>query len=105
MADSTPHTLAVSILDREYRINCPADSQAELAQAAQMLDDKMREIRQASSNSGKVLAADRIAVIAALNIAHQLQETERQQAQVVEDIRRIDERLEETLQQDMQLEL
>jgi cell division protein ZapA len=105
VADSTPQTLAVSILDREYRINCPADSQAELQQAAKFLDDKMREIRQASNNSGKVLAADRIAVIAALNIAHQLQESERAQAQVADDLRRIDERLEETLQQDMQLEL
>lgn len=105
MADSTSNTLAVSILDREYRINCPADNQAELIQAAKFLDDKMREIRQASNNSGKVLGADRIAVIAALNIAHQLQENERNQAQAAEELRRLDERLDETLQQDMQLEL
>lgn len=105
MAEQKPQTLAVSILDREYRVNCPEDNKAELEQAARFLDEKMREIRQASHNSGKVLGPDRIAVIAALNIAHQLQQSEQAHSQLADDIQRIDERLEETLQQDMQLEL
>jgi cell division protein ZapA len=65
----------------------------------------MREISNASNTSGKVLGTDRIAVIAALNIAHQLQQLQRQQALVSEEIGRIDERLEEALMPDVQLEL
>ncbi|MFT6448468.1 MAG: cell division protein ZapA [Oleispira sp.] len=102
---NTTNTLTVSILEREFRVNCPADSQDELTCAAKLLDDKMREIRNASNTSGKVLGTDRIAVIAALNIAHQLQQLQRQQALVSEEIGRIDERLEEALMADVQLEL
>ncbi len=104
MANSL-NTLTVSILDRDFRINCPADSQDELTGAAKLLDDKMREIRNASHSSGKVLGTDRIAVIAALNIAHQLQQLQNQQAQAAEEVERINERLDEALLQDLQLEL
>ena len=102
---NTTNTRTVSILEREFRVNCPADSQDELTCAAKLLDDKMREIRNASNTSGKVLGTDRIAVIAALNIAHQLQQLQRQQALVSEEIGRMDERLEEALMADIQLEL
>ena len=102
---NTTNTLTVSILEREFRVNCPADSQEELTCAAKLLDDKMREIRNASNTSGKALATDRIAVIAALNIAHQLQQLQNKQDQLAEEIGRIDERLEEALMLDVQLEL
>ncbi len=102
---NTTNTLTVSILEREFRVNCPADSQDELTCAAKLLDDKMREIRNASNSSGKVLGTDRIAVIAALNIAHQLQQLQNKQTQLAEDIARIDERLDEALMSDVQLEL
>jgi cell division protein ZapA len=99
------NTLTVSILDRDFRVNCPAESQHELTDAAKLLDDKMREIRNASNSSGKVLGTDRIAVIAALNIAHQLQQLQNQQTQAAEEVDRINERLDEALMQDLQLEL
>jgi cell division protein ZapA len=102
---NTTNTLTVSILERDFRVNCPADSQDELACAAKLLDEKMREIRNASNNSGKVLGTDRIAVIAALNIAHQLQQLQNKQTQLAEEIARIDERLDEALMLDVQLEL
>lgn len=104
MVDSR-NTLTVSILDRDFRINCPEDNQHELTAAAKFLDDKMRDIRNASNNSGKVLGADRIAVIAALNIAHQLQQLQSQQAKVSAQIDRINERLDEAVLQDPQLDL
>lgn len=65
---SQPNTVSVQILDKEYRVSCPADERANLESAARFLDGKMREIR----NSGKVIGAERIAVMAALNIAHDL---------------------------------
>lgn len=61
-------TLDVFILDKAYKIASPLAEQDNLRRAAQYLDRKMREIR----GSGKVLGLERIAVIAALNIAHEL---------------------------------
>lgn len=63
-----PNTVTVHILDKEYCIGCPADERANLESAARYLDGKMREIR----SSGKVIGGDRIAVMAALNITHDL---------------------------------
>ncbi|MBT8765845.1 cell division protein ZapA [Pseudomonas boanensis] len=65
---SQSNTVTVHILDKEYCIACPADERANLESAARYLDGKMREIR----SSGKVIGADRIAVMAALNITHDL---------------------------------
>ncbi len=61
-------TLDVFILDKAYKIASPLAEQDNLRRAAQYLDRKMREIR----GAGKVLGLERIAVIAALNIAHEL---------------------------------
>ena len=66
-------TLEVFILDKSYRINCPENEQESLRASAQYLDRKMREIR----SSGKVLGLERIAVIAALNISHELLDASR----------------------------
>jgi cell division protein ZapA len=60
--------LDVAILGREYRIACKESEREELQQAVQFLDRRMREIR----DSGKVAGTERIAVMAALNIAHDL---------------------------------
>ena len=61
-------TVTVHILDKEYCIACPPEERANLESAARYLDGKMREIR----TSGKVIGADRVAVMAALNITHDL---------------------------------
>lgn len=61
-------TVTVHILDKDYHIACPASESANLERAAEYLDKKMRDIRR----SGKVIGAERIAVMAALNITHEL---------------------------------
>jgi cell division protein ZapA len=66
--DDRSLTLDVSILGREYRVACRESERDELLQAVQFLDRRMREIR----DSGKVAGSERIAVMAALNIAHEL---------------------------------
>jgi len=98
-------TLALTIMDREYRVNCPEGAEEELRGAARFLDEKMQEIRVASSKAGKVLGADRIAVIAALNITHQLHEAQSGQVKVTADIDRLNKRIDELLDEDSQLEL
>jgi len=60
--------VAVSILDREYLIGCTPEERPGLIAAAAYLDGKMREIR----NAARAAGTDRIAVMAALNIAHEL---------------------------------
>jgi cell division protein ZapA len=64
--DSVPVT--VKILDKEYRIACPKDEKEGLLASVEYLKQRMSEVR----NSGKVAGAERIAVLAALNIAHEV---------------------------------
>jgi cell division protein ZapA len=58
----------VYILDREYLVACPDDQKSSLMQSAVYLNRRMQEIR----DKGKVVGIDRIAVMAALNITHEL---------------------------------
>ena len=58
----------VTILGREFRVACTEDEQQELRKAVSYLDGKMREIR----DGGKVIGVERIAIMAALNMAHEL---------------------------------
>lgn len=68
MTSQKANAVAISILGKEYLINCPEGQEYSLQQSAQHVDEKMREIR----DSGKIIGSDRIAVMAALNIAHEL---------------------------------
>lgn len=61
-------TVSVSILDRPFQVACRKEERAALESAARHLDQRMREIR----GAGKVIGMDRIAVMAALNISHEL---------------------------------
>jgi cell division protein ZapA len=61
-------TVEVSLLGRTYRVACDDGDREALMQAVTYLDGKMNEIRKA----GKVMGAERIAVMAALNVAHEL---------------------------------
>lgn len=67
MADGAK-TIEVSILGRSYRVACAEGERESLLQAVAYIDGKMNEIKHA----GKVTGAERIAVMAALNIAHEL---------------------------------
>ena len=66
-----PNTMNVSILDKEYLVACPQEERLALQNAAILLDTKMKEIRA----SGKVYGTERIAVMAALNMTHELLQT------------------------------
>jgi len=67
MTESNAH-VNVKILEKEYQVSCKSDERADLLDSAELLNSKMQEIR----NSGKVTGLDRIAVMAALNIANEL---------------------------------
>jgi cell division protein ZapA len=90
--------VAVRLLDREYLVACADDERDGLQAAAQLLDRQMREIR----NGNRMAGLDRIAVLAALNLAHELTQLRRDSGQrdaeigraLVEMNRRLDQLLE-----------
>ena len=60
--------VTIRILEKEYNVACPAEEKPALLASAELLNHKMREIR----DSGKVVGLDRVAVMAALNLANEL---------------------------------
>ncbi|HEY6043588.1 MAG TPA: cell division protein ZapA [Nitrosospira sp.] len=86
-------SMDVSILGRDFRITCPDDEREELLKAVAYLDKKMREIR----DSGKVIGSERVAIMAALNIAHELLIARRSDGFDTEEFRRRIDRMEAAL--------
>lgn len=69
-----PKSITIRILDREFQVSCPESERLPLLEAAALLHDRMQEIR----NEGKLIGLDRIAIMVALNLAHQLLAEKRQ---------------------------
>jgi cell division protein ZapA len=92
-----PIGVDIKILDKDYRIACPAEEQNELLASARFLDSRMREIRQ----TGRVIGTDRIAVLAALNIVHELLQVQNGQPgldrELARRLARVEERIGEAL--------
>ena len=97
--------LSVRILEKEYYITCPIEERSALLDSAEFLNAKMREIR----DSGKVVGLDRIAVIAALNMANELLRFRNRDSNLETDVggrlRILRERVESALEKGQQLEL
>ena len=60
--------VTIRILDREYQIACREDERDDLIAAARTVHERMQEVR----SRGNVIGTDRVAVMAALNMAHEL---------------------------------
>jgi cell division protein ZapA len=105
VSDKEPAHVTVRILEKEYFVSCPQDERADLLDSAEYLNKKMREIR----DTGKVVGADRIAVIAALNMANELLRLRRQDAELQGNVsgrvKHLRERVEGALQRTRQLDL
>ena len=105
MSEKEPAHVTVRILEKEYFVSCPADERADLLDSAEYRNKKMREIR----DTGKVVGADRIAVMAALNMANELLRLRKQDAElqgsVTGRVKQMRERVEGTLQRTRQLDL
>ncbi len=66
------HPVSIKILGKDYRIACSEDEEETLLNSAQELDEQMRQIR----DTGNVNGLDRIAVMAALNLTHELRQAQ-----------------------------
>ena len=98
-------TVSVKILEKEYQVACPEDQVEALTASARLLDRQMSEIRA----TGKVFGLDRIAVMAALNIANEML-NDRGRAQQIsglteEKVHRLVDRISSTLAEHKQLKL
>ena len=97
--------VSVRILDKEYQISCPSDERTDLLDSAEILNAKMREIR----DSGRVVGLDRIAVMAALNMANDLLHAQARDRLLEGDLstrlKVISDRVESALDESHQLEL
>jgi len=83
--------VSVRVLDREYTVGVVPDERESLMAAAKLLDGRMREVR----GSNRMAAVDRVAVLAALNLAHELQQVrtegeqrDREMARLLDDLQR-----------------
>jgi cell division protein ZapA len=92
-------------MDKEYVVACPYDERSALLDAAEFLNARMREIR----DTGKVVGLDRIAVMAALNLAHEFLKGKERESKldsgVGHRVRALRERVEGALGKGQQLEL
>ncbi len=105
MNESDKARVSVRLLEKEYQVACSADERADLLASADYLNHQMRELR----DRGNVVGLDRIAVIAALNMANQLLKVSRTEAELIDDandrLRSMRKRLESAIGGGSQLEL
>jgi cell division protein ZapA len=100
------HTqVSVRILDKEYQVACPASERTDLLDSAEVLNARMREIR----DSGRIVGLDRIAVMAALNMANDLLHAQARdkalEGDLSERLKLISDRVESVLGDTQQLDL
>jgi cell division protein ZapA len=97
--------VAVRILDREYQVACPPGEQPALLESARLLDQTMREIR----DTGRIVGLERIAIMAALNLANELRGLREQQQQTLgamhDRLQSLSDRADEALETARQMEL
>lgn len=94
---STAKPVSVTIMDKEYLIACEEGEREQLHAAVRMLNEKCAEAR----NSGNVIGTERIAVMAALHLAHELIDHKNQNqdytSKVDDNVRRLRQKIEEAL--------
>jgi cell division protein ZapA len=97
--------VSVRIMEKEYVVACPYDERSALLDAAEFLNARMREIR----DSGKVVGLDRIAVMSALNLAHEFLKIKDRESKIESGagtrVRALRERVESALGKSQQLDL
>jgi cell division protein ZapA len=95
----------IKILDKDYQVACTADERTALLDSAQLLNLKMKEIR----DGGRVVGLERIAVMAALNMANELLRSrdrgESLETKAKAKLKAMRERVESALQSNQQLDL
>jgi cell division protein ZapA len=93
-----PETLTINILDKEYRVACPEAEKDSLLASAQVLNQRLKEIK----SKGAVLGTERIAIMAALNLSHEMlngRAIETQHSELSERIDNLSEKIDSSMRQ------
>jgi len=105
MSASGAEPVSVHILDKEYLIACPPEERQDLQRAAQLLESRLKAIRDGS----KVIGTDRLLMMAALNLANDLAKLQAREEKTSGEfgsrVKQMRERVERALTQGQQLEL
>ena len=91
-------SLTVNILDKDYRVACPSSEKEGLKASAELLNNRLNEIKE----SGSVLGTERIAVMAALNLSHEVvtgKQIREEHADLDARISRLSDRIESSIRQ------
>jgi len=95
---SNQDSLTISVLDKEYRVACPPEEKDSLKASASMLNEKLGEIKE----KGTVIGSERIAIMAALNLSHEIlngRTLENEHTDLNERITRLSERIDNTMRE------
>jgi cell division protein ZapA len=105
VSNEASNKVSVLIMGKEYQIACSPEEQNSLIQAALHLDKQMRAIRE----NGKVIGLERIAIMTALNLSHELLQAQSQnsshQSGSEEQLSRVNQKLDSALARFKQLEM
>jgi len=105
MSAGTGKAVSFTILDKEYLITCNEEERDGLNRAIELLNRKMRDVKA----SGKVIGAERIAVMAALHIAHELLEYKHRNESYTVNmdnlVRRLQTKIDDALSKGKQIEI
>jgi cell division protein ZapA len=98
--DGKATPVGIRILDKDYRIACAPEEHKGLIESARLLDQRMREVRQ----NGRVIGADRIAVMAALNLVYELMRARDEASDERDRLQILQQRLSKAIDSDHQAE-
>lgn len=96
-----PDTTSVEILGKEYLVACPPENRQDLERAAQLLNTRMLEIK----NQGKLYGTERVAIMAALNLAYDFLDATCGSETTQSQIKKINHKIESALAEDQQMDL
>ena len=99
--ENVPGTVVVRILDKEYQVSCPPAEQEALLKSARYLDENMRKIK----GRGNIHGLEKISVMAALNITHEMLSKSLQLNESRHQIKYLEDKLDRSLQANRQIEI
>ena len=103
--ENTPGAVVVKILDKDYQVSCPPSEQDALLKSARYLDENMRKIK----SRGNIHGLEKIAVMAALNITHEMlgksQQLNESRHITVQQIKSLEDKIDRSLQINRQIEI
>lgn len=103
--ENSPGTVVVRILDKEYQVSCPPAEQEALLKSARYLDENMRKIK----GRGNIHGLEKISVMAALNITHEMLsktvQLNESRHHTTQQIKYLEDKLDRSLQANRQIEI